>query len=65
MGHWLYLLFSLEASPGAAFFELDIILYDVLFTAVWKKNGQHRQRLSELNTARYKITALWYTTYLQ
>jgi hypothetical protein len=41
----------LKASPGAAIFGWDM-LFDVPFIADWKKIGQHRQKLTDLNTAR-------------
>jgi hypothetical protein len=41
----------LIASPGAAIFGRDM-LFDILFVADSKKNGEHRQRLPDLNTAR-------------
>jgi hypothetical protein len=40
----------LKASPGAAIFGRDM-LFDILFIADWKKIGEHRQRLTDLNTA--------------
>ncbi len=40
----------LKASPGAAIFGRDI-LFDILFIADWKKIGEHRQQLTDLNTA--------------
>ncbi len=40
----------LKASPGAAIFRQDM-LSDILFIADWKKIGEHRQRLTDLNTA--------------
>ncbi len=39
----------LKASPGAAIFGQDM-LCDILFIADWKIIGEHRQRLSDLNT---------------
>jgi hypothetical protein len=39
----------LKASPGAAIFGWDM-LFDILFIAEWKKIGEHRQRLTDLNT---------------
>jgi len=39
----------LKASPGAAMFGQDMLL-DILFIADWKKTGEHRQRLTDLNT---------------
>jgi hypothetical protein len=39
------------ASPGAAMFGRDM-LFDIQFIADWKKIGEHRQRLTDLNTAR-------------
>jgi hypothetical protein len=41
----------LKASPGAAIFGQDM-LFDIPFIADWKKNGEHRQRLTDLNIAR-------------
>ncbi len=41
----------LKASPGAAIFGADM-LFDIPFIADWKKIGEHRQRLTDLNTAR-------------
>jgi hypothetical protein len=41
----------IKASPGAAIFGRDM-LFDIPFIAVWKKIGEHRQRLTDLNTAR-------------
>jgi hypothetical protein len=41
----------LKASPGAAIFGRDM-LFDILFIADWKIIGEHRQRLTDLNTAR-------------
>jgi hypothetical protein len=40
----------LKASPGAAIFGQDM-LFDILFIADWKQIGEHRQRLTDLNTA--------------
>jgi hypothetical protein len=41
----------LKASPGAAIFGQDM-LFDIPFIADWEKIGEHRQRLTDLNTAR-------------
>jgi hypothetical protein len=41
----------LKASPGAAIFGQDM-LFNIPFIAIWKKVGEHRQRLTDLNTAR-------------
>ncbi len=40
----------LKASPGAAIFGQDMP-FDILFIADWKKIGEHRQQLTDLNTA--------------
>ncbi len=41
----------LKASPGGAIFGQDM-LFDIPFYIVdWKKIGEHRQRLTDLNTA--------------
>ena len=60
----------LKASPGVAIFGQDMF-FDIPFIADWKKIGEHRQRLTDLNTARenkvrivydYKVgqkTLLW------
>ncbi len=40
-----------STSPGAAIFGQEM-LFDILFIADWKKIGDHRQRLTDLNTAR-------------
>jgi hypothetical protein len=40
----------LKASPGAAIFGQDM-LFDIPFIADWKIIGEHRQRLTDLNTA--------------
>jgi hypothetical protein len=40
----------LKPSSGAAIFGQDM-LYDILFIADWKKIEEHRQRLTDLNTA--------------
>ncbi len=40
----------LKASPGAAIFKRDM-LFDISFIADWKKIGEHKQKLSDLNTA--------------
>jgi hypothetical protein len=40
----------LKASPGAAIFGQDM-LFDIPFIADWKKIGENRQRLTDLNTA--------------
>jgi hypothetical protein len=40
----------LNASPGAAIFGQDM-LFDIPFIANWKIIGEHRQRLTDLNTA--------------
>jgi hypothetical protein len=40
----------LKALPGAAIFGQDMI-FDILFIADWKKIGERRQRLTDLNTA--------------
>jgi hypothetical protein len=59
-----------KASPDAAIFGKDMF-FDIPFIADWKKIGEHRQRLTDLNTARenkvrivydYKVgqkTLLW------
>jgi hypothetical protein len=36
------------------------MLFDVPFTADWKKIGEHRQRLTDLNTARENIGKIDY-----
>jgi len=41
----------LKASPGAAIFGRDM-LFDIPFIADWNKNGDYRQRQTDLNTAR-------------
>jgi hypothetical protein len=41
----------LKASPGAVIFGQDM-LFDIPFIADWKKSGEHRQKLTDLNTAR-------------
>ncbi len=41
----------LKASPGAAIFGWDM-LFDIPFIADWKIIGEHKQRLTDLNTAR-------------
>jgi hypothetical protein len=41
----------LKASPGAAIFGQDM-LFDISFIADWKKIGEHRQKLTDLNNAR-------------
>jgi hypothetical protein len=41
----------LKASPDAAIFGQDM-LFDIPLIADWKKIGEHRQRLTDLNTAR-------------
>jgi hypothetical protein len=41
----------LKASPVAAIFGWDM-LFDILFIADWKKIGEDRQRLKDLNNAR-------------
>jgi hypothetical protein len=43
----------LKASPGAAIIGQDI-LFDIPFIADWKKIGEHRQWLTDRNTAREK-----------
>jgi hypothetical protein len=40
----------LKASPGAAIFRQDM-LFDIPFIADWKKIGEHRQKLTDLNNA--------------
>jgi hypothetical protein len=40
----------LKASPGAAIFGQDM-LFDIRFIADWKKIGEHRQKLTYVNTA--------------
>jgi hypothetical protein len=40
----------LKASPGAAIFGQDM-LFDIPFIAGWKKIGEHRKNLTDLNTA--------------
>jgi hypothetical protein len=40
----------LKASPGAAIFGRDM-LFNILFIADWKKIGEHRQLLTDRNTA--------------
>jgi hypothetical protein len=41
----------LKTSPDAAIFGQDMI-FDIPFIADWKKIGEHRQRLTDLDTAR-------------
>jgi hypothetical protein len=41
----------LKASPGAAIFGRDM-LFDIPFIADWQKIGEHRQQLTDLNSAR-------------
>ncbi len=41
----------LKASPSAAIFGQDMLV-DIPFIADWKKIGEHRQRLTDLNTTR-------------
>jgi hypothetical protein len=40
----------LQASPGAAIFERDMLI-DILFIADWQKIGEHKQKLTDLNNA--------------
>jgi hypothetical protein len=40
----------LKVSPGAVIFGQDM-LFDIPFIADWKNIGEHRQRLTDLNTA--------------
>jgi hypothetical protein len=40
-----------KASTGAAIFGQDM-LFDIPLIADWKKIGEHRQKLTDLNTAR-------------
>ncbi len=40
----------LKASPGAAIFGQDM-LFDIPFMADWKKIGERKQRLTDLNNA--------------
>ncbi len=40
----------LKASPGAAIFGQDMLI-DIPFIADWKKIEEHRQQLTDLNTA--------------
>jgi hypothetical protein len=49
----------LKASPGAAIFGQDM-LFDIPFIADWKKIGEHRQRLTDLNTAPENICRIDY-----
>ena len=42
---------GLKASPGAAIFGRDM-LFDIPFVADWTKIGDHRQSLTDWNTAR-------------
>jgi hypothetical protein len=41
----------LKASPGAGIFGRDM-LFDIPFIADWRKIGEYRQQLSDLNNAR-------------
>jgi hypothetical protein len=41
----------LKASPGAAIFGQDM-LFNIPFIADWQKNGEYRQRLTDLSNAR-------------
>jgi hypothetical protein len=41
---------ALNSSPGAAIFGQDMLL-DIPFLADWKKIGEHRQQLTDLNAA--------------
>ncbi len=40
-----------KASPGSAIFGQDM-LFHIMFITDWKKIGEHRQRLTDLYTAR-------------
>ncbi len=51
MGHSLTYHTVLKASPGAAIFGRDM-LFNIWFIADWKKIGEHRQLLTDRNTAR-------------
>jgi hypothetical protein len=53
----------LKSSPGAVIFGQDM-LFDILFIADWKKIGEYRQRLTDLNTACEKKTGLIMITML-
>jgi hypothetical protein len=49
----------LKASPGAAIFGQDMI-FDIPFIADWKKIGDHRQKLTDLNTAHENKGRIYY-----
>jgi hypothetical protein len=49
----------LKASPGAAMFGRDM-LFDIPFIADWKKIGEHRQLLTDCNTARENVGRIDY-----
>ncbi len=49
----------LKASPGAEILGQDMI-FDIPFIADWKKIGEHRQRLTDLNTAHENIGRIDY-----
>jgi hypothetical protein len=42
----------LKASPGAAIFGCNNMLFDIPFIADWNKKGDYRQCQTDLNTAR-------------
>ncbi len=49
----------LKASPGAAIFGWDM-LFDITFIADWRKIGEHRQWLTDLNNARENLGRIDY-----
>ena len=50
----------LKASPGTAIFGRDM-LFDIPFVADWAKIGDHRQSLTDRNTARENSRPVSYT----
>ena len=50
----------LKASPGAAIFGRDIMLFDIPYLADWHKIGEHRQKLTDKNTLRENKTRVDY-----
>jgi hypothetical protein len=49
----------LKASLGAAIFGQEL-LFDIPFIADWKKNGEHRQQQTDLNTAQENMGRIDY-----
>jgi hypothetical protein len=52
MGHLLYPPYNIKSLTRCSNMWTRCMLFDIPFIADWKILGKHRQRLTDLNTAR-------------